>query len=171
MALLLSVFLGLLDLASCRRGLSGPDSEAQELAERFVGQWVTKCGDRYYAALPDAMWAAPVGGLYEYKGVSVTVESLEISEADRLNGYEWEGSAMLNCRLARLYDGHAWGEWSEAGCVSIYPISLPPAFPLQMFKKQGKWFVGKPFRWGYGSIDTHAERFNPKKVDCSSVPR
>jgi hypothetical protein len=81
---------------------------------------LTRCGDSYYYYLwgdvRDVRGNQRVDALIvEYKNASFDFESLPVSEADKLNGVQWAGYAIMFSRNYRPrtlgVDAASWGKW------------------------------------------------------------
>ena len=55
-----------------------------------------------------------MGNLSEIKGLDVQIQDNGITDADKLNGFEWSGSIVIRCNSIRDFY-NAWSEW-RMGC-------------------------------------------------------
>lgn len=133
------------------------DAEAGRRAQQYWDKTFTKCGDSYYSVGQSIPW-----NLYEHKGVTFVVTSEGISEAGRLNGFEWSGNTTASCQASREYDG-GWKDWSGGpACSGI--SAFPPwaeGNRVSLDKRNGKWlYESSPL-----------DHYNPKKINCQNIPR
>src|ERR1700752_222982 len=67
--------------------------EAYRQAEAALQAATTKCGDSHYNYNSTT--------IYQYKDVVVSLNESRLTEADRLNGIEWSGSAHFDSKVWR----------------------------------------------------------------------
>jgi hypothetical protein len=81
------------------------DSEAELQAKRFWDKTMMQCGNRSFIGNADK--EEPTGSRYlvEYKGLSFKLTNYPLTDADKLNGYEWKG------RMTRK--AKAWHTWPD----------------------------------------------------------
>lgn len=134
-------------------------TEAQKEAEKFWATQVTKCGESYYRKE-----VLPKKGdyvlLYEMKEPAVLAEPRKLSDADNLNGIEWEGRTVFSPKSSRVWaqDPGTWYEWKK-GMGNVPELSYP------MKKMNGQWSVDTKRHW------TREETSKYVPVDCSQIPR
>ena len=118
-----------------------PKNEVEQLADKLFAEHLTQCGESWIGVCHrKGLEGTPVDIIVEGKGVSLSIKSQSLSDADRLNGIEWRGQIVANNKAQRLYlsadcnlnvnEGHkGWTEWKES-----YEM-------VQWFleKKEGKW--------------------------------
>jgi hypothetical protein len=138
--------------------ITSAEAEAQREAEKFWATQVTKCGESYYRKE-----VLPKKGdyvlLYEMKEPTVLAEPRKLSDADRLNGIEWEGRTVFSPKSSRVWaqDPGSWYEWKK-GMGNVPELSYP------MRKVNGQWAVDTKRHW------TREETSKYVPVDCSQIP-
>jgi len=99
------VVLLLLLFPSCQ---SSQTREVLNRAWRYYDARHVSCGDSRY----DMYWApfadSPCLRGYEIRGFEIRVEPHTLSDADRLNGVEWEGDIIISCSARRYYMCDHW---------------------------------------------------------------
>jgi hypothetical protein len=149
-----AVLLGLLILCSLppactsrsKPSESTLDVEARQKGEEYWFSALTKCGDSYYGKLE------PNDFTYQFNDVSVEMFRIPPTEASRLNGVEWSGSAKLRSKTSRMrVKKLEWDSWRNG---SIFPLPV-----LSLKKVNGRWLFNDE------------ERPSPqvKGIDCSEV--
>jgi len=134
-------------------GLVGPDAEARVQAQWFTDKTITKCGDSYYYWNDERE-----GWISEFKGMQVWTSPRGLSDADRLNGYEWRGEAGVNCSVWRLYTTpRGWSKWMDCATATQ---------ELRLHKLNGRWYYEDIGRMGQ---NLPAEQYAPHKVACQQV--
>ena len=106
-------------LTSC--GKSSPEEDAANAAAKSAWDTLlTTCGEAtYYGGSSLDMVDVggtphPYKGLLEFKKAVFKVTAKPLSEADKLNGLEWEGQASMTASLWREREGaDDWGKWSD----------------------------------------------------------
>jgi hypothetical protein len=113
------------------------------LAKRAIDLWkLTRVGDSWYFALDDASYSGRLRRIIEVKNPKVMVRSgQQLTEADRLNGLEWQGWINLKYKAERkvvvirtgVYerlrqyneppDNH-WSEWMNRDSLVSTPITV-----------------------------------------------
>jgi YARHG domain len=133
-------------------------SEAQDLAEKFWKQHLTKCGNSYSWEVKRNSGGMPIRQIYQCKGEpSIFAEGEEftprfLSEADKLNGVDplpeqWRGKAKVffaACRTSHWnrYYRDGWDEWKDN-----------VSYDLEFWKAKGKWNFPNDFlRLNVGAI-------------------
>ena len=101
------------------------NAEAQKQARQYWDQLLTKCGDSYYLVVR--------GRLTEFKDIVFRTNPQTLLRADRMNGFQWRGSAEMRSEVHRIQDDKgAWGPWYDGpGDDIIFLIE----------KKAGEWSV------------------------------
>jgi hypothetical protein len=139
-------------------------SEPEKMADEYWKKTLTKCGDHYFTLNSVHDMGT---GISEYQGVSFAIEDFGMSDANRLNGYEWSGRAVADCRATRYSNAESGGTWTDwqTGCVWKLPLKV------SMWKFKGKWFyqtldfINAP-RTGVALV---ADSYQPKKLACESI--
>jgi hypothetical protein len=141
-----------------------------EAAEQAVELWKpTKLGDSYYVNQIESHPVLRQGQsdirktIFELRKANVVVYPDSLSEADKLNGLEWQGSVGLCAEAARSYcdysypvqPANSWSAWrpGEFGSGRILGINCE--------KRNGKWKIVR------GVIE--GTTFN--KVEQSDIPK
>ena len=70
------------------RPASPTSASVQRVADQFMDRLLVKCGDSHFVAFNQYSGYRGVG-LFEYKDLSTKLVPTPLSQADRLNGYEW----------------------------------------------------------------------------------
>jgi hypothetical protein len=162
--------------------------EAKEQAEQFFYSLLTKCGDSYYVQdishvyppspprqNPLVQQIDDVGIMtLELKNPQIEIEPDGPTNADKLNGIEWQGIARLNAssrahfqkKSPQLTSHHAgWSEWQEEIMVAPW---IGSAFPreIQIQKKNGQWSIEN-----HGTFYIQKSLKNLKPVACNAIPK
>lgn len=138
-----SVLAAVLVCSGC--GLVFGGSEAERFANKYWDERLTKCGDTRLAhtLLPNM----PGISIIEFKGVSVWVNPAQLSEADKLNGFEWSGATGLSPTSWR-YKPNAKSNMSAWVAGASWN-------GVRMWKKKGEdWQVE---RQRYGEYELHPD--------------
>jgi hypothetical protein len=158
----------------CLAGCSLLRSEA-DAAQRFVDKSFSRCGNSYLGAVPGRIGTS----FSEIRGLSVSTRSNGITDADRLNGYEWSGNILIQCNSIRDFNSfRGWSEW-YSGCASL--TSSVITVPLS--ERKGRWFfygnapdtepaggwAGLMSGAGLAGAQSEAS-YNPKRISCTVVP-
>lgn len=123
-------------LAFSLTGSCGASSEVQSVVDQQMEKKVSHCGDSYYtrASLPEGEW------WFEFRDLSWKVESVELTEADRLNGMEFKGKVSpqysairMSARNGSKECWYPWEEWNN-----LYDSYNRP----EIKKANGKWDLG-----------------------------
>lgn len=136
---------------------SPADAEARAQAEKFWFSQITKCGDSYYRELDLYKGGKEV---YEIKEPRVRLVPWKVTDADRLNGVEWQGKAALDATAVREWGtilGH-WESWSNG----VWRMS---DYQYTMKKVRGEWSVDT----NRGALFEEVSHYVP--VDCSKLPQ
>lgn len=138
---------------------SSTGAEAQREADKFWAMQVTKCGESYYRKE-----LLPKKGdyvlLYEMKDPTVLVQSHKLSEADRLNGVEWDGTTTFSPKASRVWgqEQGSWFEWKKG-------MGNVPELTYLMKKVKGQWSVDTKRTWSREETSKYVP------VDCSQIPK
>ena len=114
------------------------DSRVQHCEET---RYVAYGGTREWLALQNARW---------------TIDAKPLTQANKLNGWQWMGSSRLGADVSRRYALGKWGPWKDGmgGGLWTYEISV--------FKRNGTWTIAPtPTSESIG-------KWIP--VDCSIIP-
>jgi hypothetical protein len=150
----------LLTFSACagKPGTAGSpaDAEAREQAEKFWFSQITRCGDSYYRVREFKS-----GGkeFFEIKDPKVRLAPRKVTDADRLNGVEWDGKAVLEAKAVRAW-GPTLGHW-EAWGNGVWRMS---DYQYPMKKVNGQWSVDTRL----GGVFDEVAHYAP--ADCSKIP-
>ena len=150
-------------------------AEADGLAKAYWDKKLTNCGSSSFYAVDNEgnLAGAQLVYIVEYKDLKYQVQSSpvglidgstlgELSEADRLNGFQWKGSTNIVCSASRRAGSGAGANWSDwnTGCGF-------EGTQVNLFKKGGRWFYASPFASMAQAepVDT----FAPERASCQSV--
>jgi hypothetical protein len=131
-----------------RQSPSGGDARQQ--AAKYLESNFTKCGDSYYLLVRLSDSDGMFNGLYQLRGLTISLEPGRLSEADRLNGIEWTGAVEYKVRANRKYENGSWSEWRNG----FFPFR-PHPLVIGLVKRNGGWNVQAPSR---------------QRIGCSSLP-
>ena len=114
-------------MASC----SINDNETVARSRRFLNENTLTCGERYFMSVLN-----PSGGrwLEELRDIRYDVHSRDLTEADRLNGIEWEAEVYITYVSRKWLSPEGqparWGNWVDErrGLCSVG-------------KEKGRWWV------------------------------
>jgi hypothetical protein len=163
----LKIVCGILLVCLLPVGCKSGSSEAKAVANQYYDRLGTHCGDRYltYAwggSLFSLSMASVSGynrGLVEDNGGSVGVIENALSDADKLNGIEWQGMMYMQSKTERQWSGNGWGLYQD---ISHNQLSAIP-----MFKSNGTWY----YRGLGGSNLTLNQMPSPPQIDCAKYPK
>jgi hypothetical protein len=175
--------------------LTALDNEAAQLAVEF---WKpTKIGKSYYFCYlqtsQDPECPSKGRTIIELRNVSVEVNPWTVTEADQLNGVEWNGTVTLYSGLLRFYTlsklpsarapisgggynpplepDKTWSPWRDnapketlgGGRVGGERLIVP------LERAKGKWTIGKPPNLTVDSVWEHNSTF--ERVTPSEIPK
>ncbi len=133
------------------------DAEALAEYKKLFDNHYVKCGDSYYTELTVLERNETHKYILRFKDYFFHVTAFELSEADRLNGYEWRGGGLAKYTAGRFYEqGKGWSEWQSS-------FLLGKTYPLEdvfLDKKESAWL--------FRSKTNVAEL---KKVNCVDIPQ
>jgi hypothetical protein len=166
LAVALSLFCCALAFTSgCKSG----STEAKAAAGQYYDRVGTHCGDRYltYAwggSLFNLTMASVSGyngrGLVEDNGSSVGVIENALSDADKLNGIEWQGMMYMQGATERQWSGNGWGLYQDTSNHSQVTA-------IPMMKSKGTWY----YRGQSGSNLTLNQVPSPPQIDCAKYAK
>jgi len=158
----------ILFVCMCPEGCKSGNSEAKAVANQYYDRLGTHCGDRYltYAwggSLFNLSMASASGysgrGLVEDNGSSVGVIENALSDADKLNGIEWQGMMYMQGKTERQWSGNGWGSYQEDNNSQVSAIP--------MMKSKGTWY----YKGLGGSYLTLDQVPSPPQVDCAKYAK
>ena len=155
-----------LAVASLSLGCRFAPSAADHAAKQYWAKRILNCDGSSFERMP----GIPGGSIIQYRNTKYSVEDTGLTEADKLNGYEWKGLMHVTFSQYRVWlpagllvTAH-WGDWLDAAGVVM---GLPNLY-VQLEKRNSHWF--------YGTVD--ADHYtgenawgNPKLLDCSTIPK
>jgi hypothetical protein len=126
---------------------SGMESEAQNAAMAEIQKHWSKGADGWTTALKEGSGMAPISFLRQARELTVDrVIANDLSDADKMNGFEWAGEVWLKGTPARevgengiILGGNAGTIWRHPGGWSQWAQYDP--LPLQVQKVKGQWEV------------------------------
>lgn len=137
-------FISLIALVSLEACISRT-AEAKREFEKFLrtNEKMAGCGESSFLAHQAGDWPKSI---YEFKNPRLQMRSLDLTEADQLNGLEFKGSGVLEAAASREVGQQAvdkkaslcWHEW-EAGTVTKLDFAV--------IRSNGKWNVAPNFEW------------------------
>jgi hypothetical protein len=143
---------------------SAQQNDVKSAADRLWAKLLTKCGDTYYTGgysfgddqhfegLGLPLFPKPTSddvtkAAAEFKGVSFVITTLNVTQADKLNGIEWSGILDLYSTAFRTKgpQDSGWGEWEngsgdrrEAG-ASCCAREAYAGIGIDLVKQRGTW--------------------------------
>lgn len=143
-------------------------SEAKVAAGQYYDRLGTHCNNRYltYAwggSLFNLTMASVSDyngrGLVEDNGSSVGVIENALSDADKLNGIEWQGMMYMQVHTERQWSGNGWGEYQD--------ISHNQLTAIPMFKSKGTWYYR-----GQSAMNLTLNQVpSPPQIDCAKYAK
>jgi hypothetical protein len=131
------------------------NSEADMQAKQYWSKEVKNCGGIYYRRNGN--------GWFAYKDFSYHLYSSGLTEADKLNGFEWKGGMLIESSAHREWNPfyHRWTDWTSGNPTVAFVGAIQDRQIL--VKKSGRWYLG-PFS------NIEASKYNPPPINCSAVP-
>jgi hypothetical protein len=121
----------------------GCADEGQRFADKYWGDRLKNCGDTFVAYDPHS------GQVTQCRNPTIWARADVLSEADKLNGFEWLGNTGFSCSSTRFRIG------PKGGFTNWVPSTLREPGESRTWKKKGDWTAEE------GNLAV-----NP---DCSSV--
>lgn len=117
----------MLALSDC----GGFGSDGDRFAKKYWNERITDCGSSYVAYDPNP--GLTPFSIMECRNPSIWTNSLDLSETDKLNGFEWEGRAGFSCSSMRyrLNTKSGFSNWMPNMKVA----------DSRMWKRNGTWEV------------------------------
>jgi hypothetical protein len=142
-------------------GCKSGSSEAVAAANQYYDKLGTHCDDRYLTHAEDGslFMLAISPRLAEYDGSSVGVIENGLSDADKLNGIEWQGMMYMHAKTLREWSGNGWGLYVE--------VSHSQQTAIPMMKSKGTWY----YRGLSGSNLTLNQVPYPPQIDCAKYAK
>lgn len=146
-------------------GLS-PSDEAFQIASGYWMKKFTFCSGSWYTL---DEWAKLVfkenrsnrSAVKEVKDLTITLTPRNLTEADRLNGIEWEGRTRPKATSTRQYENGKWSQW-----YSNYVGRQSEQWTLT--KINGQWSLGS-FKVFFATINEPVPYLKP--IACTDIPR
>ncbi len=141
-------------------------SEADKAARQYWTKRIVSCDGGSFEWMP----GIPGGRIIQYRNLKHGVEDTGLTEAEKLNGYEWNGMMHITFSQYRawspagLMGAAAWSDWAEARGI----VMGLPKLNVQLQKRNGHWF------YDMVDADHYAGEMvwgNPKPLDCSKIPK
>jgi len=135
-------------------------SEADAQAKRYWDKEVKRCGDRYFVLARS--WGG-VATYTEYKGFSYAVVGEGLTDADKLNGYEWKGSTGAHFNSYRQFSGSGrrWSEWKDGGSAFYNGVGSS----TELSKINGQWY------YGFEHFRQEASKAVFPQIECAGMPQ
>lgn len=89
----------------------GIRAEAEAEANKLVDIFLTRCGDSYYSYY---------GGIKEWSGLHLLVDHKPPSQADKLNGIEWNAMVLFQFDAERVRLDSRWQDPVDMMCFEIW---------------------------------------------------
>lgn len=141
-------------------------SEADAAAKNYLAKRMVSCGGASYEWSLDSPRT-----VIQYRDLSYKVESRGLTDADKLNGYEWRGIIHLTFSVFRVAQqttlGPRWSDWSDAGTL----IGNHPRRDINLVKRNGQWFYDLMDLNRYEGEAVGPDNINHKRLECSQVPK
>ena len=159
-------------LGGCKQEMS----ESGRVAQQFWNKTLTQCTDSYYSQSE----LVNLGRLTQFKEVSFSLNERPLSEADGLNGWEWDGESIMTCSAMRdwPYAG-TWSAWSS-GCFDSSSLGTATGgIRVRLFKTKGQWYYSQGTGDPGGILSSLAalahkpipsDKYRPAVVSCTGLP-
>lgn len=112
------------------------DQEANQQARQFWDARITQCGEDYFTRNRYS--------IRQFKNLQIIVTALGVTQADRLNGIEWQGRTVVKAEASRLYSSKrtvnediGWSKWSQGLGDALEVVGLI----AEIRKENGQWLV------------------------------
>lgn len=112
----------LLVVISCA---SSQTREAKKFLISRYEQGTLICGDSHFRVRDS------IHRVSEYKGVSLDVETIKLTDADRANGIEWKGFLVRKCDI--------WRTWTSNGAEEWFDCPESTVAVGEVHKRNGEW--------------------------------
>ena len=124
-----------------------PVDEARRQAEGFWSQRTVMCNGVTFMGYAGLQ-------VHAIRGFAINVQSRTISEADRLNGLQWQGTTTITGSASRTFlTTTLWQPWQNGLGFGDYSVT--------MTKRNGAWSVVPSSYSGVGKA---------RKISCADVP-
>src|SRR5580704_15646192 len=121
------VFTLCVALTGCTFGGSG-NRDADRFAESYWKDRISECGDTYVVSV--GLRTSYIAGVFEYKGLKTWTNAVDISEADKLNGFEFRGATGFTMTSMRMGSkGKPPSDW----------MNVNKGMSMYFWKKNGVW--------------------------------
>lgn len=144
MKILLPIFFLIFLFTSCESKYQrGPiDEEAEREGQKYWESSLTKCGEFYVGVFaPKGIKPADPTIVQIKEPFFVTwhkTDEVKISEADKLNQLEWQGTTLMQGKSSRNYKDGKWSDWAQ------YAFGLPKLDnSFEVKRIRGKWEFGR----------------------------
>ena len=128
-------------------------------AKQYWDKNVKQCGSRYFQL--DFSLYGGSGGYREYKGFAYIVWPTPLTEADKLNGFEWKGFTSLNSKSYRTLFGGRWSEWKDGSPEPSGVAMLVGSLAVPLNKQNGRWYY----------FGQDANKYAGPRIDCETLPQ
>ena len=137
-------------------------SEALVFAKSLVASRVISCSGRSFFWGKGSMGSGERTYLAEVKEPALSVAADKVSDAEKLNGLDYKGLAILRFKAIRLLapDRKEWSEWSTLG------FSSGESFAFAVVHEKNGW-KHRPGDLVKDFLDSHES----KPIACNNVPK
>ncbi len=158
-----------LTVAACDNASSG---RAMRVAESTLASQWTKCGDSYYTLRDEQLMSK--AAIVQMRGVRAAVTPLVVTEADKLNGIDWKGSAAFYARASREYRWEAvtymiGGQYREGW--NDWKAREDPFARVPVARVNGEWMAAPSGGEGWlsGMISAFSD-IAGHAISCDDIP-
>jgi hypothetical protein len=134
------------------------DDEAERSAQEYWKTAFEKCGEFYFGGY-SVQGSMPGTNrlIYAIKDpIFLTIHKMDnkvLTEADKLNQFEWQGTTFVIAKATRYYSEGKWKDWVDGSATLPFKLTN-----LDVRKIHGKWEFGQE----------NADRF--LAIPCEQVP-
>jgi hypothetical protein len=136
------------------------EEEVEAEAKRIVETQFTQCGDSHYAEVTIGV-STPNIVIAQCRSLSFESSSINLSEADKLNGIEWKGTVSSKPVAERFYARSKWSDWEPPLMNAVCKI------PFEGEKKNSVWTL----KGGFTNKICSGYSCKYRKISCSDVPK
>lgn len=152
--ILLLILTSIISFSCSREVKSQLRSEAEARAQNWWTESVARCGDYNYLRV---QWSdffmnnlVERDALFQFKPSFASVKEKTLTEADKLNGFEWEGTIQIPVVAHRYYDFrlNKWIGWLDGAPMYEVSVLRPEPTPIlgtRFYKVKGKWSIDGKF--------------------------
>jgi hypothetical protein len=134
--------------------------EAKEQSQKFWDTMLVRCGDSYYGVLTRAGEdVASTRWIFQLREPEIVVyydPKQELTNADKLNGVEFDGKTFISASASRSYQDGKWSVWSDGATAAFHETISTP-----VRKVKGRW------QFGIGK----ESRIRLTPTTCGTIPK